>query len=89
MDIEAEVAEIKARNLRVEADKAWETSAFRISAIAGLIYVFAVVFLFVSGVPNPFLGALIPPAGYLISAQSLPPLKKWWIKNVWKEKSPS
>ena len=33
-DIEAELAAIKERNKRVEADKAWETSTFRRLLIA-------------------------------------------------------
>ncbi len=35
--LEKEVAAIKERNLRVEADKAWETSSFRIFSFCTII----------------------------------------------------
>ena len=82
--LEKEVAEIKRRNLRVEADKAWETSYFRIFLISGIIYVVAVKVLYFVGVNNYFLNALVPTIGYFLSVQSLPFIKKWWIKNYTK-----
>ena len=79
--LEKEIEIIKARNQKVEADKAWETSYFRILLIAGIIYVIAVKVMYFIGSPNYFLDALVPPIGYFISVQSLPFIKKWWIKN--------
>jgi hypothetical protein len=29
----------------------------------------------------PFVVGLVPPAGYLLSTLTLPPLKRWWIKR--------
>jgi hypothetical protein len=80
-NLEKEVVEIKQRNLRVEADKAWETSYFRVLLISAVIYVVAVKFLYLIGTANYYLNALVPPIGYFISVQSLPFIKKWWIKN--------
>jgi hypothetical protein len=40
-----EVGEIKARNRRVELDKAWETSLTRRSIIAAITYAVAVIFM--------------------------------------------
>jgi len=79
--LEKEIEEIKQRNLRVEGDKAWETSYFRVLLISGIIYVVAVKVLYFIGNNNYFLNALVPPLGYFISVQSLPFIKKWWIKN--------
>lgn len=79
--LEEEIKLIKERNLRVEADKAWETSYFRVFLISGIIYVIAVKVLYFIGNTNYFLNALVPPIGYFISVQSLPFIKKWWIKN--------
>ena len=79
--LEKEVETIKERNSRVEADKAWEISYFRILLISGIIYVIAVKVLYFIGSTNYFLNALVPPIGYFISVQSLPFIKKWWIKN--------
>jgi len=69
------------RNKRVEADKAWEGSWTRRGFIAALTYGTAVGFLWSTGNPSPFLSALFPPAGYLLSTMTLPPLKRWWVKH--------
>ena len=79
--LEKEIEIIKQRNLRVEADKAWETSYFRIFLISAIIYIIAVKVLNFIGSENYFLNALIPAIGYFISVQSLPFIKKWWIKD--------
>ena len=79
--LESEVAIIKERNLRVEADKAWETSSFRIFSITIVTYTVASLVLFFIGVRNFFLSAIVPTAGFFISIQSLPVVKKWWIKK--------
>lgn len=71
---------MKQRNLRVEADKAWETSTFRILSICVITYIIAAVVMYFIGVQNVFLNALIPTLGYFLSTQSLPAIKAWWIK---------
>jgi hypothetical protein len=80
-NLEKEVVEIKERNLRVEGDKAWETSYFRVLLISGIIYVIAVKVLYFIGSDRYFLNALLPAIGYFISVQSLPFIKKWWINK--------
>ncbi len=81
-NLEKEIEIIKARNLRVEADKAWETSYFRVLLISGIIYVIAVKVLYFAGAENYFSNALVPAIGYFLSVQSLPFIKKWWIKKA-------
>jgi hypothetical protein len=70
------------RNARVEADKAWERSLVRIGCIALITYVCASVLLYIIGVPNYAVSALVPVLGYVLSTQSLPPLKRWWLKRI-------
>ncbi|NTW22897.1 hypothetical protein HGA34_05170 [Candidatus Falkowbacteria bacterium] len=79
LKIEEELREIRERNLRVEADKAWETSLFRVLSIAGITYVVASIVMFLIGSANFYLNALVPVVGYLLSTQSLPAVKRWWI----------
>jgi len=79
--IQAELAQIKTRNLRVEADKAWETSWFRKITIVLMTYAIAVIVMYVIKVDNPWTGALIPTVGFYLSTASLPFIKKWWIKR--------
>lgn len=81
MPLEQEIAALKERNTRVEADKAWEVSIFRKMTIAIITYVVAVALLYAIGNDEVFRNALVPVAGYLLSTQSLPFLKKWWIKR--------
>lgn len=77
---------IKSRNLRVEADKAWETSSFRIVSISVITYVIASFVLYLIGANNFLLGALVPTIGYFLSTQSLPLIKKWWTNKFIEQK---
>ncbi|OGI67764.1 hypothetical protein A2732_01640 [Candidatus Nomurabacteria bacterium RIFCSPHIGHO2_01_FULL_40_10] len=78
-NLEKEIKLIQERNLRVEADKAWEVSYFRIILITLIIYVIELRYYI--GSDSFFLNAFVPAIGFFISVQSLPFIKKWWIKN--------
>ena len=78
-NLEKEVSEIKERNLRVEGDKAWEVSYFRVLLIAGIVYIIELRYYI--GSESYFLNAFVPAIGFLISVQSLPLIKKWWLKK--------
>ena len=80
-NLEQEVEEIKQRNLRVEADKAWEVSWTRRLFISISTYIIAGIWLVAINDSFPWLKAFVPAIGYFISVQSLPFIKKWWIKN--------
>lgn len=80
-EIENELAEIKKRNARVEADKAWETSSFRVLSVCAITYAIATIAMFFIGVRNPGLNALVPTLGFFLSTQTLPMLKKWWVER--------
>ncbi len=81
METEQRFKEIEKRNKRVEADKAWETSTFRVITITLTTYIIATIVMFLIGVVKPWLGALIPTLGYYLSTRSLPILKERWIKK--------
>lgn len=81
MSTNQSIEAILERNKRVEADKAWEGSWTRRLFIALLTHATAVLFLWTTGNRSPLLAALFPPAGYLLSTLTLPPLKKWWISR--------
>ncbi len=74
---------IEIRNVRVEADKAWETSNTRRICIAGLTYVVAFIYMTSIGINNAALNALIPVGGYLMSTLSLRAVKQIWLKNIY------
>jgi len=79
--IERELEEIKERNNRVEYDKAWETSTFRVLSIAAITYIVASIVMWLIGSSAFYLNALVPVVGYLLSTQSLPAVKRWWIEK--------
>lgn len=81
MDIHQELAALRERNQRVELDKAWETSGFRRALIALFIYGVAVLFMMIVHLEKPWLGALVPALGYLMSTLSLPPIKRCWMRG--------
>ncbi len=80
-NLEKEIEIIKERNFRVESDKAWEISWARQLFIAVVTYIVAGVWLVVIEDTLPWLKAFVPAAGYLLSVQSLPFVKKWWAKK--------
>jgi len=79
--IKKDIQEIKERNVRVEIDKAWETSLFRKVLVAVLTYIVIVLFFFFAGLPKPFLNAFIPTIAFILSTLSISYFKKLWIKN--------
>jgi hypothetical protein len=80
-NLEKEIELIKQRNLRVEADKAWERSWARRMFITVSTYIIAGVWLVVIHDTFPWLKAFVPALGYLLSTLSLPFIKRWWIQN--------
>ena len=87
--LEDDVGAIKDRNLRVEAEKAWEVSVFRISCISLLTYFVAGLVFSVIENEHPWRNALIPAVGYFLSTQSLPFVKKKWIDRYQKRRNNS
>ena len=82
--IQNEISLIKERNKKVEADKAWETSKFRIFSVVLMTYIVTSIVFYFIGVHDFMLNALIPTTGFYLSTQSLPFIKKWWIKKYYK-----
>lgn len=70
---------LEARNRRVEADKAWETSWQRRTAIMVLTYLVVVFYLqFVVHI-NPWINTLVPVIGFFLSTLTVSLLKKEWL----------
>ena len=80
-----EITTLKERNMRVESDKAWETSLARKISIAILTYFVVVIFFFVIQTPNPFINALVPVIGFSLSTLSISLIKRFWIEYVYKK----
>ncbi|OGG24413.1 hypothetical protein A3A79_04480 [Candidatus Gottesmanbacteria bacterium RIFCSPLOWO2_01_FULL_43_11b] len=80
-ELEKEIESIKARNHRVEADKAWETSWTRRIFIGVSTYLLIAIFLIIIKAEHPFETAIIPSVAYIISTLSLGLLKSRWLKK--------
>jgi hypothetical protein len=72
---------IEKRNESVSLDKRWETSWTRKLGIVSLTYAVVLVYLFIIGNENPWINAIVPPAGFFLSTLALGWLRKLWQKN--------
>ena len=79
--LQKEIDQIKTRNSRVELDKAWEVSWTRRILILVLIYIVIVLFFVFSKLPHPFINAIGPTRGFMLSTMSVPLVKKWWMRK--------
>lgn len=86
-ELKNELDLIKKRNNKVEVDKAWETSWFRKITIAILTYAVIVLFFITLGFNKPFINAIVPTLGFLLSTLSISILKNYWIKNIYNKKA--
>ena len=80
------IERIHERNARVEADKAWEQSLTRIASVAVITYLCAAFVLWTIGIPNYLLSAMVPVIGFVLSTQSLPSIKAWWVRRYLRKK---
>jgi len=77
--LQQEIEEIKKRNKRVEADKAWEASWTRRIIILILTYIVIVIFFWFAELSKPFLNAIVPSLAFVLSTLSVPMFKRWWL----------
>lgn len=78
--LDERVKRIEARNRRVEDDKVWETSWTRRALIALFTYLSIALYLrYIVGI-DPWINAIIPTIGFLLSTLTLPFFKKLWGK---------
>ena len=85
-DLQKRLERVEARNQRVSADKAWETSVARRVCIAGLTYIVVSLYLLAIHKSEPFINALVPVMGYLLSTLVLAQVKAGWIQRVMRRK---
>jgi len=78
-DLMARVERLEARNKRVEADKAWETSWVRRLAIMVLTYIVVVFYLHFVVHINPWINALVPVIGFTLSTLTVSFIKERWL----------
>ena len=79
-NLENEIELIKTRNARVEDDKAWETSTARKFIIAVITYLLIGIYLVILGVEKPWLNAVVPTCGFVLSTVTISFAKSRWIR---------
>jgi hypothetical protein len=82
--LEERIEKIESRNREVEKNKDWETSWTRRSLIALFTYLSIALYLkFIVGI-DPWINAIVPTIGFLLSTLTLPYFKKLWTKHIYK-----
>lgn len=76
-----EVEKIKARNKRVEADKAWETSKTRMLFVSVVTFLLAYLFMNLINERESLWKALAGSIAYIASTTTYGILKAWWLKR--------
>lgn len=80
-ELEKRILSIETRNKKVENDKAWETSGARKILLVTFTYLSIGLYMWVIKVNQPWLNAVIPTLGFLLSTLTLPYFKNWWLKK--------
>ncbi|MBI2593820.1 hypothetical protein HYW44_04230 [Candidatus Daviesbacteria bacterium] len=85
-DLEKRIEAIEKRNSRVETDKAWQDSLFRRGLLLIFTYLALGFYMQAINIEDPWLSAVIPSVGFLLSTLTLPFLKNLWIKYIFKKR---
>lgn len=83
--LEKEIAKIKERNVKVETDKAWETSYTRRILLTTFTYLAIGLYLNAIRIPDAWLNAVVPAVGFMLSTLTIPFFKRLWIKYSYKK----
>jgi len=76
---------IEARNARVEADKAWETSYARRGLLTLFTYLAVGLYFQAISIPQPWLNAIVPAVAFMLSTLTLPFFKELWVARAYKK----
>ncbi len=75
------VEKIEERNQRVELDKKWECSWTRRGLLVIFTYLSVSLYFLAIDIARPFVNAVVPTLGFLLSTLTLPFFKKLWLRN--------
>ena len=80
-ELEKRILDIEKRNQKVEQDKKWEVSLFRRILLITFTYLSIGFYMSAIKVVNPWLNAVIPSLGFLLSTLTLSFFKKLWLNK--------
>jgi len=79
-DLEQRIELIEKRNEKVEIDKAWETSFARRALLLFMTYLVIGFYMNAIKIADPWVNAIVPSIGFLLSTLTLPFFKTIWLK---------
>lgn len=79
--LEDRIQLIEERNKRVEADKAWEGSWTRKVSIMLMTYLVVAAYLRFVVQIDPWINAIVPVLGFVLSTLTISLLKSYWINR--------
>ena len=79
-DLISRIEKIEKRNERVELEKKWETSLTRRVLLMLFTYLAIALYFLIIDIQHPFLNAVVPTIGFLLSTLTLPFFKKVWMR---------
>lgn len=82
--LEKRISQIEDRNKKVEIDKAWESSYTRRILLIFFTYSTMAIYMGLVLRVEPFVNAIVPTLGFLLSTLSLSFFKEFWIKKIHK-----
>lgn len=80
-ELNKETNNIKKRNKKVEADKAWENSLTRKMIIAFLTYLVIVLLFYFAWLPDPLINSIVPALTFMLSTLSIPSLRSSGLRT--------
>lgn len=82
-ELKNEIEQIKARNNKVERDKAWEGSWTRKGSLIIFTYFAIGFYLNAIKIVDPWINAVVPAVGFFLSTLTLPFLRRLWEKFLY------
>lgn len=83
--LQKDLEKIKGRNEKVETDKAWETSYTRRVLLTLFTYLAMGLYLQAINIADPWLNAIAPAVGFMLSTLTLPFFKRMWAERIYKK----
>jgi hypothetical protein len=80
-NLEQRIQQIEERNKKVELDKAWEVSWSRRILLMIFTYLSIGIYLWAIDIARPWINAIVPAVGFMISTLTMPFFKKVWQKR--------
>ena len=85
--LEQRIHKIEQRNNRVENDKSWETSFTRKILLIIFTYFSVGLYLNAIQVERPWINAIVPALGFLLSTLTLSFFRRLWEKYLYRKRN--